>query len=420
MAKLNDVKTLDMVNGEITKVAYDGAEYARVADDFKDAQTGDLFLHTENGEYYEITIRDSYFCGINHPVRFITNGGRESGYMRECNIHPLFRKVSTDSPTTEQRVSTLEAEVSALKGEVKPETSETSKEILTFEGAEYRKVDRVAREGDVVVITHNDGELPIWYTVGRKYKVADGATIFDNDGDLQDVYSKSDGRTRETVDVYELVAGQAPKFAVGDYAKVVKSDRGKEGSIVQITHDSAGLRMRKKSGDVVDADCLGVAVGESQVYGFTTDQLVKATAEEIAAASKPKLKAGDFVKFKDCGGYYDITLGKAYEVFEDVYGDLSLIDDVGDEQSFPLDDEGCTYELVDAETVKWAKLGRKVGEYKKGDIVRVIKDVCAKPVGTIFEVKRGGTAAINCDEGYAYHTSEHIELIAPVDARFDK
>lgn len=30
MAKLAGVKTLDMVNGEITKVAYNGAEYERV------------------------------------------------------------------------------------------------------------------------------------------------------------------------------------------------------------------------------------------------------------------------------------------------------------------------------------------------------------------------------------------------------
>lgn len=30
MAKLTNVKTLDMMNGEITKVAYDGAEYAKV------------------------------------------------------------------------------------------------------------------------------------------------------------------------------------------------------------------------------------------------------------------------------------------------------------------------------------------------------------------------------------------------------
>ncbi len=29
MAKLNGVKTLDMVNGEITKVAYGGAEYVK-------------------------------------------------------------------------------------------------------------------------------------------------------------------------------------------------------------------------------------------------------------------------------------------------------------------------------------------------------------------------------------------------------
>lgn len=475
MAKLNGVQTLDMVNGEITKVAYDGAEYAKVANDFNNAQTGDIFLHTGNGAYYELMIRDSYFCGINHPVRFITNGGRESGFMRGCNIHPLFRKVSESSPTLEQRVSALESEVSALKGgndesektyeyqkgdiiritkefyehkagDIKvidrinladkeltygfenaggwanPSVMELvakSPETITFEGAEYCKVDREARAGDVFIITHNDGGLPEWFTVGKSYKVLPPNNrepglmrVIADDGDDLCVYHNDCGRNRETVDVYELVAKEpAPKFAVGDYVKVVKSELGNEGKIVQITDDSDGLQMRKANGDVVDADYVGIPVGDTEVYGFTKDQLVAATDEEIAEASKPKLKAGDFIKFKDDA--IDIVAGKAYELFEDSHG-IYFEDEDGCKRWHHFD---CEYEIVDAETSKWAKLGRKVNEAKVGDIVRVIIDVSAKPVGTIFVVRRVlGLSSVRDENGKYYTLGANVELIAPVEA----
>ncbi|WP_342468210.1 hypothetical protein NSS78_16345 [Bacillus sp. FSL W8-0920] len=45
MAALEDVKTLDMVGGEITKVAYEGAEYERVEGE---AKVGDLVLITDH------------------------------------------------------------------------------------------------------------------------------------------------------------------------------------------------------------------------------------------------------------------------------------------------------------------------------------------------------------------------------------
>lgn len=57
MAKLEGVKTLDMVNGEITKVAYNGAEYERVEGD---AQEGDLVL-----------ITDGSWCDATKGVLFI-------------------------------------------------------------------------------------------------------------------------------------------------------------------------------------------------------------------------------------------------------------------------------------------------------------------------------------------------------------
>ncbi|ATP95434.1 hypothetical protein CSE15_16440 [Bacillus altitudinis] len=48
MAALKDVKTLDMVGGEITKLSYEGAEYERVEGD---AKVGDIIRLTEEARY---------------------------------------------------------------------------------------------------------------------------------------------------------------------------------------------------------------------------------------------------------------------------------------------------------------------------------------------------------------------------------
>jgi hypothetical protein len=59
MAKLSGVKTLDMINGEITKVEYDGAVYESAGK--KDGKAGDLGLriaanasHAKIGEFYKV------------------------------------------------------------------------------------------------------------------------------------------------------------------------------------------------------------------------------------------------------------------------------------------------------------------------------------------------------------------------------
>lgn len=406
MAKLNGVQTLDMVNGEITKVAYDGAEYVLVSGSGK---VGDLALCNRKhafftrGEFYEVTtISDdgAYVHAIDDEYdRF---------HMDVAKSAKVFRKVSESSPTLEQRVSALESEVSALKGE-----------IITFEGAEYRKVDREAREGDVVIFRKNtsccaENEKP--YAVHPPTNSSNGKVTFyrESYGEFK-VYYTGYGRTRETVDVYELVAEErAPKFVVGDYVKVVKSELGNEGKIVQITDDSDDLQMRKANGDVVDADYVGIPVGDTEVYGFTEDQLVEATDEEIAEASKPKLKAGDFVKFTE--GTPSILAGKPYEVFED--DGLYFVDEDGDQRWHHF---GHAHEIVDAETAKWAKLGRKLGEFRKGDVVRVVDTMStvALKVGQITtvardEVQEGSGLLVDTPNSGTRYAG--VELIAPVES----
>lgn len=52
MAKLNDVKTIDMVNGEITKVEYAGDFYVKTAEH---PQKGDLMLETDTDALNDVS-----------------------------------------------------------------------------------------------------------------------------------------------------------------------------------------------------------------------------------------------------------------------------------------------------------------------------------------------------------------------------
>ncbi|WP_342439294.1 hypothetical protein NSS79_10475 [Paenibacillus sp. FSL L8-0436] len=77
---------------------------------------------------------------------------------------------------------------------------------ITFEGTQYRKVSRSAREGDVIVFTKNTA----YVSVGKPYLVneidsADDAQITDDDGDDFDTCAKE-------FDVYEKVTEPSTKY----------------------------------------------------------------------------------------------------------------------------------------------------------------------------------------------------------------
>ncbi|AOC55290.1 hypothetical protein [Bacillus pumilus] len=76
MAALKGVKTLDMKNGEITKVAYEGAEYERVEGD---AKVGDLFLPKKG--FHDMTAGSFYVIKEIDPdgdAYFYDDGGWSS------------------------------------------------------------------------------------------------------------------------------------------------------------------------------------------------------------------------------------------------------------------------------------------------------------------------------------------------------
>lgn len=84
------------------------------------------------------------------------------------------------------------------------------------------------------------------------------------------------------------------------------------------------------------------------------------------------------------------------------------------------EEEVAEIERQQVEEAKWAKIGRKVGEYKKGDIARVVDNQCAGRVanGDIIEVLKQASGGFIVDTVHGYFLK--VELITPVEARFDR
>lgn len=499
MAKLNGVKTVDMTNGEITKVAYEGSEYTLIGTDVE-AKSGDLvqsnvsIMDVSEGDFFKTFERN------NGDISFKDG----DNYYRDASYgegrYNIFRKISADKPTIEQRIETLESDVAALKGEkkadepkrltvgdiakitgteshhfgeigdiVKIKIDEEDRQpykcerisdgknvgwfyeedleayaeaTIEFEGATYRKVDREARGGDVVIFNGVDS-----YSTdnGKPYKVLSGRNYVGNTGTKRSVYGWG---SNPNVDVYEPIeqakyvpqegdivvitantSGHANK--IGDIGTVGKekplSDGGvnvyvPEGPTNAIRTKPCDMRkatpaevekyeqaMHKASfavGDyvkVTDDFCdKVVSVGDiceivhddgtnlpfklkrlsdGKISGYMyAHGLVKATDAEIEKAKAPKLKAGDFVKITRKRSYYDND--KIYEVRKDNGGDLYVIDEVGDAVYGAISDG--EYEILSAEEAKWAKIGRQPNEFKKGDVVRVVEMMSSRfAVGTL-------------------------------------
>ncbi|MEC0490085.1 hypothetical protein [Bacillus licheniformis] len=336
MSKLTGVKTLDMVNGEITKVAYDGAEYERVEGP---GQPGDIGLRISKPMTF-VSLGHFYPVIYDSGLRYIDDDGDLMGV--QPGTFSFFRKVSASQPSLEDRVSTnekgiesLKSDVAALKGEAK---------------TEYVRIDKSeAKAGDFVKFPNATSS----YLTSDKYyeiyrvDVCGDPQIYDDDGDSYDTCGKR-------FEVYRKVSAAEPKperLKVGDYVKVVGNESGHYAEIDEI------VLVKRDDKDFAPFHCEKLNGNEAGI--FYEDELVRVTDEEVAEAKRAA-----------------------------------------------------------AERKKWAAIGREVGEYKVGDIVQYLDDreICeVLAVGEDGRVKVATQNHGNCTENQS-----SIELIAPVEARFDR
>ncbi|ARV43497.1 hypothetical protein BCV50_00110 [Bacillus subtilis] len=420
MANLVSVKTLDMVNGEITKVAYGGVEYERVEGE---AQKGDLVLIKDGwsfatqGKFYKSV-------GIDEggDAKIIDNYG--DTISNDRTTYDLFRKVAAcTNPSVEERVAKAEGEIESLKSEV----------AALKGGAEYKRIAKSeARAGDFVKFTHDLYK----FTAKDYYEVhfidSDGyLQITDDEGDNFDTYWLDDSE----YEVYRKVSAASveakPKperLKVGDYAKVVgQAIINEKGDIVKIIQDTGG----------------NVPFKVESVNGLhkewrSEESLVRATDEEVAEAKRAaefaKFKEGAKVRLKSGGGEFPLNgfeNGKIYEVEDEGYPHIAgeYVRIIGGDafQGFATPDQlEILSEEEAAEHKKWAEIGREVGEYKEGDVVAYDDPTWFKNsgIGEVvgFSVGEPRVRSVNSrgDKVPFYLDPGKLRLITPVEARFDR
>lgn len=402
MAELQGVKVIDMKDGEVTKITYEGAEYVKLADKTENKK-GDIALVVvgwgiqKEGEYYRLNNED-------HPLWDHDSGGLVFIAGKTCAASEvldsveIFRKVGTETPTLDSRVTKLEQDVAELKsGEadgVEPKENTTYKKgdkirVVAaedtdeeYENGDVLTIERIDIDGDIYVKEHDmfiyPREVePATPKVGDKVRVVaaeltygeyengDVLTIefIDHDGniDVKEHDRLLYRREYELMTTAEIKAwAQAQRLTVGDYAKVVDADTAQnsgtipEGSIVKITEDD-GSRVPYR----IDSLITGVVAWAEPAH------IVKATDEEVAEAK---------------------------------------------------------------EFAKWAKIGRKPNEYKPGDIAEVVNSPNASPKGTFVEVKdvdstviyAVGWSAVLRRNTMIHYDRTDLKLITPVENRFDK
>jgi hypothetical protein len=342
MARLKGVKVIDMVDGDVTKISYEGADYVKVdepkAEDIGLRVRHDLPRIAKIGNYYAIT-------QVNRgKTNYIDEEGDEP-YTGTAENFVYFRKVN--APTIDERVTALEHDVAELK----------------------------------------DARV-------KSLQVGDYAKVIKNS--------------------YDTMSG----FAVGDIVKIIENP----------PYEDDELRIEHVKH--VDFNYTGYA----PYIGY----LVRATDEEVAQANaelEPKLKVGDYAKVID-GVNPSVKNGdiiKIYEICKD--GERVRFTDVNGnkiagckrlEWLVRATDEEVEKARAEAQSIaKWVSIGRKPNEFKKGDIVRVVKE--GKPSHTSV-YKEGDIGVIIS----AYGTNRPVvdandvpqlscvELIAPVEARVDR
>lgn len=218
-------------------------------------------------------------------------------------------------------------------------------------------------------------------------------------------------------------------------AEVAEALKPKTGDIVVITGNTNGSGnevgdIGKVGGKSPYSTSLAVLVpGGPEKHVYTQlDEMRLATEAERAQydkavedAKKPKLKVDDYVRVKDGADsrHGDIGAGTIVKVTD--FGQYSsrkvrvnLLDD-SDYDYFKADD----LELVDAHVVTFAKIGRKPGEFKKGDIVRVTSGygpIADGDIGVISHADGSDCPKVRVGTSERYVC---VELIAPVESRVD-
>jgi hypothetical protein len=273
-----------------------------------------------------------------------------------------------------------------------------------------------AKKGDIAAVTNDN-----W--LDSRGKLLDVKTL---DGRTYGMYAHRFVRATESeVEAAKKAAERAKQigeFADGGYAVVVDASKStclsgiKNGDYVTVKVDDPNRNVYPL-----------YVCGRNGGY-CNADALRKVAREEYEEATKPRLNVGDLAR--TLVGK-DVPKGAVVKITEDDRSGRpyrgELLD--GSEYDWYTPEQ---LEKVSAEEAKWTAIGRKVGEYKAGDVIEIMEGHPAAGVktGDVSTVKEadlgafGGSGvrltSLNPSGNNAWLPVTHIKLLVPVEQRFDR
>ncbi|PFS24352.1 hypothetical protein COK46_01695 [Bacillus thuringiensis] len=278
-----------------------------------------------------------------------------------------------------------------------------------------------------------------------KIELPDGTKLEGTPSDLEKItrsmqkmqaeQGSSEEESEEAVEVENASEPVSERLQVGDYAKVVEegSHSAKVGDIVKIFADDEDNQPFK---------CEDLQGKELRYPWFYERGLVKATDEEVLEAKQALLKEGDFARVvanTTCHSFEIGTIVKLDDYAEETDAYTAYYIDVSDfwriyrSDLEPLTKEEAEHITREAEEekkakaereekeavrLKWAAIGREVGEIKDGDIVLTVNYGIVEITSINDEHFRYSYDNKNGDRDRLSKDAT-LELIVPVEQRFD-
>ena len=257
---------------------------------------------------------------------------------------------------------------------------------IEYEGTVYTKVDKSPEIGDLAVLL--DGHSVIGGEIGAFYEVLDdteyGGTYIDTKmrGNVKVTFNRGYAHTYRKVDTELTVGDRVKALRSGEFRDIA---RGEYGEII----DTEFYKGDDPYYIVVTADD-----GDTDYFRPQDLELVKGAKTKIGV-----MKVGQPAKIVKGGNWHPLNTGDIVEVLENEHpgvtqpyfvkrltdGETAYLELAQLESVTPAEYETSLVQL--AKDAVFAKAGRKPNEYRKGDIVRVLRDTDhPELVGKVEEV----------------------------------
>jgi len=382
-----------------------------------------------------ITFKGAEWRKVNRNVREgdaikFTDEDRSS-YLTESELYVVDRVDGADDPQiTDDDGDSYDAYV---------DNYEVYEKVVETSAQEYHEVKRKADVGErikIVAATENGGyyENGDILTVSRadRWQGAGSGMSISAEGIGIAIYH-SEYVVLEPVDAEPT---KPERLAVGDYARVTTID-DIDGT-TPVSYVNVGDIFEISEDDKTSVPYYGKRVTDGKTACFMAERLVRATDEEVAAAkdSRKQFAIGDYVKvaveycehnvgdvlkITKMGGVHDFAVTN---VATDRYGFIyaNKIVKLTAEEVAEIERKREEEDARRREESKWSAIGRKVNEFKVGDIVECSGSLSGHAVGTIgtivYDAASFAKLRVKANGEVKSHTGS-MKLLVPVEQRFD-